>query len=181
MNSTLPLPDPHESDSSSWEEELDKAIFSFEDIQAELNYKQAQTALRSLVTKLDLTPQEKQGLEAEIGDLEVMLGKLDRMVVQIAAFGMVGRGKSSLLNALVGQSVFETGPLHGVTRGAQRVNWSISEEAVGENDRTLRVTLPGIGQSQVELIDTPGLDEVDGETRRFNSVCYFWRHDENRT
>ncbi|MBW4611576.1 MAG: GTP-binding protein [Hassallia sp. WJT32-NPBG1] len=165
MNSTLPLPDPHESDSSSWEEELDKAIFSFEDIQAELNYKQAQTALRSLVTKLDLTPQEKQGLEAEIGDLEVMLGKLDRMVVQIAAFGMVGRGKSSLLNALVGQSVFETGPLHGVTRAAQRVNWSISEEAIGENDRTLKVTLPGIGQSQVELIDTPGLDEVDGETR----------------
>ncbi|MBW4567004.1 MAG: GTP-binding protein [Tolypothrix carrinoi HA7290-LM1] len=165
MNSTLPLPDPHESDSSSWEEELDKAIFSFEDIQAELNYKQAQTALRSLVAKLDLTPQEKRGLEAEIGDLEVMLGKLDRMVVQIAAFGMVGRGKSSLLNALVGQSVFETGPLHGVTRAAQRVNWSISSEAIASENRTLRVTLPGIGQSQVELIDTPGLDEVDGETR----------------
>ncbi|MGI2902430.1 GTP-binding protein [Tolypothrix sp. VBCCA 56010] len=165
MNSTLPLPDPHESDSSSWEEELDKAIFSFEDIQAELNYKQAQTALRSLVTKLDLTPQEKRGLEEEIGDLEVMLGKLDRMVVQIAAFGMVGRGKSSLLNALVGQSVFETGPLHGVTRAAQRVNWSISSEAIASSNRALRVTLPGIGQSQVELIDTPGLDEVDGETR----------------
>jgi GTP-binding protein Era len=165
MNSTLPLPDPHESDSSSWEEELDKAIFSFEDIQAELNYKQAQTALRSLVAKLDLTPQEKRGLEEEIGDLEVMLGKLDRMVVQIAAFGMVGRGKSSLLNALVGQSVFETGPLHGVTRAAQRVNWSITSEAIASSNRTLRVTLPGIGQSQVELIDTPGLDEVDGETR----------------
>ncbi|GAX42938.1 small GTP-binding protein [Tolypothrix sp. NIES-4075] len=165
MNSTLPLPDPHESDSSSWEEELDKAIFSFEDIQAELNYKQAQTALRSLVAKLDLTPQEKHGLEEEIGDLEVLLGKLDRMVVQIAAFGMVGRGKSSLLNALVGQSVFETGPLHGVTRAAQRVNWSISEDAIASSSTTLRVTLPGIGQSQVELIDTPGLDEVDGETR----------------
>lgn len=165
MNSTLPLPEPHESDSSSWEEELDKAIFSFEDIQAELNYKQAQTALRSLVAKLDLTPQEKRGLEAEIGDLEVLLGKLDRMVVQIAAFGMVGRGKSSLLNALVGQSVFETGPLHGVTRAAQRVNWSITEEAIASSNPTLRVTLPGIGQSQVELIDTPGLDEVDGETR----------------
>jgi GTPase len=165
MNSTLPVPDPHESDSSSWEEELDKAIFSFEDIQAELNYKQAQTALRSLVAKLDLTAQEKRGLEAEIGDLEVMLGKLDRMVVQIAAFGMVGRGKSSLLNALVGQSVFETGPLHGVTRAAQRINWSITEEAIASSSRALRVTLPGIGQSQVELIDTPGLDEVDGETR----------------
>lgn len=166
------MPEPHQSDSAntdanslSWEEELDSAIFSFEDIQTELNYKQAQTALRNLVTNLDLTPQEKTGLEAQIADLETMLGKLDRMVVQIAAFGMVGRGKSSLLNALVGQTVFETGPLHGVTRAAQRVNWSISEEAIGETERALRVTLPGVGQSQVELIDTPGLDEVDGATR----------------
>jgi GTPase len=169
---TSTLPDPHQSNpgdtdanSLNWEEELDSAIFNFEDIQKELNYKQAQTALRNLVTNLDLTPQEKSGLEAEIADLETMLGKLDRMVVQIAAFGMVGRGKSSLLNALVGQTVFETGPLHGVTRAAQRVNWSISEEAIGETERALRVTLPAVGQSQVELIDTPGLDEVDGDTR----------------
>ena len=166
------MPEPHQSDSAntdanslSWEEELDSAIFSFEDIQTELNYKQAQTALRNLVANVDLTPQEKIGLETEIADLETMLGKLDRMVVQIAVFGMVGRGKSSLLNALVGQTVFETGPLHGVTRAAQRVNWSINEEAIGETEHALRVTLPGVGQSQVELIDTPGLDEVDGATR----------------
>lgn len=172
MTSTLPLPEPDQGDSAntdanspSWEEELNSAIFSFEDIQTELNYKQAQTALRNLVANLDLTPQEKTGLETEIADLETMLGKLDRMVVQIAAFGMVGRGKSSLLNALVGQTVFETGPLHGVTRAAQTVHWSISEEAIGETERALRVTLPGVGQSQVELIDTPGLDEVDGATR----------------
>jgi GTPase len=172
MTSTLPVPEPDQSDSAnteanslSWEEELDSAIFSFEDIQTELNYKQAQTALRNLVANLDLTPQEKTGLETEIADLETMLGKLDRMVVQIAAFGMVGRGKSSLLNSLVGQTVFETGPLHGVTQTAQTVNWTISEEAIGETERTLRVTLPGVGQSQVELIDTPGLDEVDGATR----------------
>ncbi|MBD2597116.1 DUF697 domain-containing protein [Nostoc spongiaeforme FACHB-130] len=159
------LPEPDQSNSPNWEEELDSAIFSFEDIQAELNYKQAQTALRNLVNNLDLTPQEKTGLEAELADLETMLAKLDRMVVQIAAFGMVGRGKSSLLNALVGQPVFETGPLHGVTRAAQRVNWSIHEEIIGTNERALRVTLPSVGQSQVELIDTPGLDEVDGDTR----------------
>jgi GTP-binding protein Era len=162
---TSTLPEPHHSESLNWEEELDSAIFSFEDIQAELNYKQAQTALRHLVANLDLSPREKSGLETEINDLETMLGKLDRMVVQIAAFGMVGRGKSSLLNALVGQPVFETGPLHGVTRDAQRVNWSIHEEAIGENERALRVTLPAVGQSQVELIDTPGLDEIDGDTR----------------
>ncbi len=172
MTSILPMPEPDRGDlpntdanTLNWEKELDNAIFSFEDIQAELNYKQAQTALRNLVANLDLSTEEQAGLETEITDLETMLGKLDRMVVHIAAFGMVGRGKSSLLNALVGQTVFETGPLHGVTRNAQRVNWSITEEAVGETERALRVTLPGVGQSQVELIDTPGLDEVDGETR----------------
>lgn len=145
----------------NWEEELDNAIFTFDDIQAELNYKQAKTALRNLVNNLDLSPAEKSGLEMEINDLETMLDKLESMVVQIAAFGLVGRGKSSLLNALVGQEVFITGPLHGVTRDAQTVNWSISKEALG----TLKATLPTNGQSQIELIDTPGLDEVDGETR----------------
>jgi GTP-binding protein Era len=165
MNPTLPPESNPTNPTSQWEDDMSTAIFSFDEIQTELNYRQAQTALRNLVTKLDLTPQEQQGLETEITDLETMLSKLDRMVVQIAAFGMVGRGKSSLLNALVGQTVFETGPLHGVTRSAQSVSWSISEEAVGTNERALRVTLPGIGKSQVELIDTPGLDEVDGETR----------------
>ncbi|MBD2390736.1 GTP-binding protein [Aphanizomenon flos-aquae NRERC-008] len=150
----------HES-SPNWEEELDSAIFTFDDIQAELNYKQAKTALKNLVNNLDLSPGEKLGLEVEIHDLETMLDKLESMVVQIAAFGMVGRGKSSLLNALVGREVFVTGPLHGVTRDAQTVNWSISQEALG----TLKATLSSNGQSQIELIDTPGLDEVDGETR----------------
>lgn len=166
MTSTTP-PDSNQTNETSqvWEEEMDKAIFSFDEIQTELNYRQAQTALRNMVTKLDLTPTEQQGLESEINDLENMLSKLDRMVVQIAAFGMVGRGKSSLLNALVGQNVFETGPLHGVTRSAQSVNWSITEETFGANERALRVRLKSGGQSQVELIDTPGLDEVDGETR----------------
>ena len=145
----------------NWEEELDSAIFTFDDIQAELNYKQAKTALKNLVNNLDLSPGEKLGLEVEIHDLETMLDKLESMVVQIAAFGMVGRGESSLLNALVGREVFVTGPLHGVTRDAQTVNWSISQEALG----TLKATLSSNGQSQIELIDTPGLDEVDGETR----------------
>jgi len=66
---------------------------SFEDIQAELNYKQAQTALRDLVANLDLTPQERTGLEAEIEQLETMLENLEHRVVQIAVFGMVGRGE----------------------------------------------------------------------------------------
>ncbi|MEP0771030.1 GTP-binding protein [Trichocoleus sp. DQ-A3] len=146
--------------------ELDNAILSFDDIQAELNYKKAQNALRDLVDNLDLTPQERTGLESEINDLATMLEKLDRSVVQIAAFGMVGRGKSSVLNALLGQNVFETGPLHGVTRTHQGASWQLTQEnEAGSVSDILRVTLPSAGNSQIELIDTPGIDEVDGETR----------------
>lgn len=146
--------------------ELEEAILSFEDIQAELNYRQAQGALRDLVENLDLTPQERRGLEPEIGGLESMLDKLDRQVVHIAVFGMVGRGKSSLLNALLGDQVFETGPIHGVTRVCQSANWSITQEAIEGSDRPiLRVALPSVGNSCIELIDTPGIDEVNGEAR----------------
>jgi small GTP-binding protein len=146
--------------------ELEETILNFSDIQAELNYRQAQTVLRELVTKLDLTERERQGLETEIHSLEMMLHKLDRQVVQIAVFGMVGRGKSSLLNALLGQAVFATGPTHGVTQTIQTAEWSARPEAIeGSEEPLWRVSLPGLGNSQIELIDTPGIDEVDGETR----------------
>lgn len=141
------------------EEELDSVILSFTDIQAELNYKQARESLHQLVAKLDLTPQERIGLEAEISGLEAMLDKLERSCVQIAAFGMVGRGKSSLLNALLGQEVFATGPLHGVTRTTQTQQWVIGEHSSSPNSPV------SYRLSQLELIDTPGIDEVDGETR----------------
>jgi hypothetical protein len=156
--------------------DLDETIHSFDDIQAELNYRQAQDVLRDLVTRLDLTPRERTGLEAEIVGLESMLHKLDRQVVHIAVFGMVGRGKSSLLNALLGQDVFETGAVHGVTQSVQSAQWSVKQEAIlavsaeqreggSEGSDVWRVTLPGVGGSRIELIDTPGIDEVDGETR----------------
>jgi len=148
------------------DQELDEAIASFREIQADLTYCQAQDVLRDLVNGLDLTPRERSGLETELTSLQALLHKLDRMVVQIAVFGMVGRGKSSLLNALLGQSVFETGPVHGVTQAVQAANWEIRQEAIaGSSQDVLRVSLPGTGQSQVELIDTPGIDEVDGEGR----------------
>jgi GTPase len=140
--------------------QLESTVFSFSDMQAELNYKQAETALKDLVERLDLTVEEQSGLESAIGDLQAMLDKLAKSVVQIAVFGMVGRGKSSILNALVGEKVFETGPLHGVTQTSQRVKWHPRQDS-----GVLQVTFKGTDDSQVELIDTPGLDEVDGETR----------------
>lgn len=161
-----PEPDrPTDSDARDLNREVDRdfdaAIYSFDDIQADLNYRQAQQALRDLVAKIDLSDRERSGLEAEVTGLEDTLTKLETATVQLAVFGMVGRGKSSLLNALVGQRIFETGPLHGVTQVTQRVEW---QPQIGD-DATVRVSLPGLGQSRIELVDTPGLDEIDGRDR----------------
>ncbi|WP_396811376.1 DUF697 domain-containing protein [Microcoleus sp. FACHB-SPT15] len=166
------LPEPDFLDSLASDQELDRAILSVEEIQAELNYKQAQDALRDLVTNLDLTPKEQAGLESQINDLTNLLDKLEHSCIQIAAFGMVGRGKSSVLNALLGQPVFETGALHGVTRDSHNANWQLTQETVGDtNQEILRVALPSIGDSQVQLIDTPGIDEVEGETREALAIA----------
>ncbi|NMG07995.1 GTP-binding protein [Brasilonema sp. UFV-L1] len=83
-------------------------------------------------------------------ELEVLtstLNKLDYNVIRIAAFGLVSRGKSAVLNALLGQKILQTGPLNGVTQYPRSVRWNPS------------------GKVQVELIDTPGLDEIEGESR----------------
>jgi GTP-binding protein Era len=155
------LPEPEALNSSGLDQDFDQTLVNFAAIQGELNYKQARDAIRDLVTNFDLTPQEQAGLESEIEDLTHLLNKLEHTCIQIAAFGMVGRGKSSVLNALLGQPVFETGVLHGVTRDSQYANWRVEDTA----QDILRVALPSIGNSQIQLIDTPGIDEVDGETR----------------
>ncbi len=154
--------DPHQ-DLKPEDRELEDVVFDFQDVLEDLNYRQAQDALRELVNNLDLTAQEQVGLESEIHCLGTMLTKLDQQVIQLVVFGMVGRGKSSVLNALLGQAAFETGPLHGVTQTVQRSRWG-----EGGGDRPLGVTklaLQGIGSSQIELIDTPGIDEVNGDDR----------------
>ena len=63
---------------------------------------------------------------------------------------IVGRpnvGKSSLVNALIGEERFSVSPIHGETRYSSMEAWN--EEQVGG----------------VFLIDTPGLDEAGGEDR----------------
>jgi GTPase len=145
---------------------FDDVIGSFDDIQADLNYHQAETALRELVAKLDLTPAEREGLEPAIAGLNAMLDKLEQSVIHIAAFGMVGRGKSSLLNALLGQPIFEAGAIHGVTKSYHVADWVVTREHFRDPDHPiLRAALPAMGASQIQLIDTPGIDEVGGELR----------------
>jgi len=150
------------------DQDLEAIVGDFRDIQADLHYERARDALRDLVNRLDLTMRERSGLEADIHSLENLLEKLEQQVVNIVVFGMVGRGKSSLLNALIGHPVFQTGPIHGVTQGVQTANWVVQQDRLAGSDRPIvRVSLPGAGGSQIQVIDTPGIDEVNGETREF--------------
>ncbi len=157
------------ADPATWEaveQELGDLVLDFQDLQDDLNYRRAQEALGGLVRRLNLTAREQAGVEEALQNLRGLADKLEHSVVHIAAFGLVGRGKSSLLNALMGQEVFVTGPTHGVTQVVEGSPWEVNREslAAGTPD-LLRVSLKGLGQSRIELIDTPGLDEVDGEDR----------------
>ncbi|MGB3532305.1 MAG: GTP-binding protein [Microcoleaceae cyanobacterium] len=147
------------------DDELNNTLLSFSDIQAELNLRHARDAMQEVVEHLDLTPEERNGLETELSGLDQMLDKLEQTRVQIAVFGMVGRGKSSILNALLGQTIFETGPIHGVTRQTQAQPWQMNSANSPSHPPLPSQTPVSYRISQVELIDTPGIDEVDGQTR----------------
>jgi hypothetical protein len=89
-------------------------------------------------------------LKTDLDQITNALDKLDQNILRIAVFGLVSRGKSAVINALLGQKLLQTGPLHGVTQYPRSVYWS-----------------PEVSGSliNIELIDTPGLDEVGGQLR----------------
>jgi len=132
----------------------------------EVRYQQAIASITTLIQKLDLSPRERAGLKTDITHLHNVLAKLENQVLHIAVFGMVGRGKSSLLNALVGQSIFQTGPLHGVTQQAESIHWQIEADDPPLLPNLHKATLTGQQLARVELIDTPGIDEVGGDQRQ---------------
>lgn len=138
---------------------MSQALEALEAYQGHLSYVAAKQSLSQILVNLDLSDRERVGLETAIADLEDMLDKLENEVIHIAVFGMVGRGKSSLLNALLGEPWFETGPIHGVTRAEASAEWQLMDEELNRSDST-------VGRSSIELIDTPGIDEVAGEDRQ---------------
>ena len=69
-------------------------------------------------------------LANDYDDVRQMLDKLESGHVHIAAFGRVGVGKSSVLNALLGETRFSVSPLHGETREPGLASWH-SEQTGG--------------------------------------------------
>lgn len=88
-------------------------------------------------------------VKQDLQSLKASLDKLNDRLIRISTFGLVSCGKSSLINALLEEEAVATGPLHGVTQSFTVLRWSpmVSSEV------------------EVELIDTPGLDEIAGEAR----------------
>jgi GTPase len=114
----------------------------------------AHDSLESTLAALKLTSEEEQVMAGELSQLRDLSKKLDENTIEIAAFGMVSRGKSSVLNALLGQDVFQVGATHGTTvnRAAQR--WEQGPDYPS-----------GMEGANLILVDTPGIDEVGGEVR----------------
>lgn len=94
------------------------------------------------------SPELQAAVRPEVQQIQGALDKLEKNIIRIATFGLVSRGKSAVVNALLGEKILETGPLHGVTQWPRSLRWT-----------------PPSGKVQIDLIDTPGLDEIAGEQR----------------
>ncbi|MEM8804859.1 MAG: GTP-binding protein [Cyanobacteria bacterium P01_G01_bin.38] len=127
--------------------------------------KQARNSLRQAIdryipqlklTRLDSeTLQRQAAVKTGIDQLTSLMNKLDSTLLRVAVFGLVSRGKSAVLNALIGENILETGPLHGVTRWPRSLFWQPQVESINQPAELLKI----------ELIDTPGLDEIEGAQR----------------
>ncbi|MFO0868876.1 MAG: GTP-binding protein [Pirellulales bacterium] len=119
------------------------------------NYRSAVASVEQTLQKLqNCSDDEKELLRRDLARLQEMYGKLTTGRVEIVLFGEISTGKSALINALVGQAVTSVDVRGGWTKEVWQVPW----EGCG-------YCLPGLAQSQVVLIDTPGVNEVGGVDR----------------
>jgi len=99
-------------------------------------------------------PDELRELASDLDALGKMAEKLESGRVDVAVFGEISTGKSALINALIGEERAAVNVRGGWTKDVWHVPWASAGYCV-----------PGLASSQVVLIDTPGLNEVDGALR----------------
>lgn len=119
------------------------------------SYRQAIAAVEQTLDRVRrCSDDEKARLRTELAGLKSMHEKLVAGRVEIVIFGEISTGKSALINALVGRDIASVDVRGGWTKEVWHVAW----DGTG-------YTLPGLGQSAVVLIDTPGINEVGGRVR----------------
>lgn len=118
-------------------------------------YTDAMASVRHAIAQFSgCSEAEKEALTRELADLESISRKLEEGRVEIVLFGEIDTGKSALINALVGRDVAAVDVRGGWTKEV----WSASWNAAG-------YVVPGFERSEVVLLDTPGINEVDGAAR----------------
>lgn len=116
-------------------------------VKPEQHLLEANRNLRELIEDTTIPASVRAQLSDEFEQVEAISTKLRNGEIHIAAFGRVGVGKSSLLNALLGRHAFSASTLHGETTREGREKWQ------------------SLQAGHVVLIDTPGIDELDGQER----------------
>ncbi|MYF36333.1 MAG: DUF697 domain-containing protein [Synechococcus sp. SB0678_bin_12] len=100
---------------------------------------------------LALSPREHSRLGPHLRLVDRQLQRLARRRPRLVVFGRVGVGKSSVLNALLPSPCFAVDVAHGCTRRQQQAEWLPP------------APIPGL--EAVDLVDTPGLDEIQGSAQ----------------
>jgi small GTP-binding protein len=128
---------------------------SANDDATETGYQDALAVLQQTIARFaDCSDEERQALQHELEALQRMTEKLTSGRVEIVVFGEISTGKSALVNALVGDELTQVNVQGGWTKDVWHVPW----EGIG-------YCVPGFSNSQVVLVDTPGLNEVAGAER----------------
>ena len=118
-------------------------------------YRDAVDAVQRVLTELGrCTEEERAALSRDAIQLRQMLKKLRDGRVDIVVFGEISTGKSAMINALVGEEAASVSAEGGWTRES----WLVAWDKCGYH-------IPGLADSKVALIDTPGINEVEGEAR----------------
>lgn len=107
----------------------------------------AKESLTALLDDSRVPDSVRNVLQDDYKQLRSMLDKLENGHLHIAVFGRVSVGKSSVLNALLGKQAFSVSILHGETKTEGIEEWQ------------------EVDAGGVYLIDTPGINEIDGEER----------------
>ena len=121
----------------------------------ESKFAEARDSLQQTLGKLrGCSDRERKEMQREFAQLNEMLSKLDKGQVEIVVFGEISTGKSALINALIGEAVADVDVQGGWTRDVQSSEW-----------KTCAYRVPGLNDSGVLLVDTPGINEVEGQQR----------------